>query len=85
MIPPQESKVMNSQEIWSPSKNTKIPEDMERAEYWADLLCKVADKHDVYDFARSNLDRNNQNAIREKKARKILKEAVKRYEEIYRH
>jgi hypothetical protein len=74
---------MKLHETLSPGKHPYIPGEMERARYWADLLHNVIDKSDVYDFAKSNLDSSNQNAIRKGKPKKILEEAIKRYEEIY--
>jgi hypothetical protein len=61
-----------------------IPDEMQRAKYWADLLYNALDKYDVYLLAKNNLDSTNQNAIKQAKAKKILAEAIKRYEEIYR-
>lgn len=61
-----------------------IPDEMQRAKYWADLLHKAIDKYDVYLLAKKNLDITNQHAIKQAKAKKILEEAIQRYEEIYR-
>lgn len=58
-------------------------DEMQKATYWADLLYKAIDKYDVYLLAKKNLDVTNQNAIKQAKAKKILAEAIKRYEEIY--
>jgi hypothetical protein len=74
---------MKTYEILFPGSHGEFPDEMERARYWADLLNKVIDKHDVYVFAKSNLDSNNLNSIRKYRAKKVLEEAVKRYEEIY--
>ncbi len=60
-----------------------IPGEMQRAKYWADLLHKAIDKYDVYLLAKNNLDITNQHAIKQAKAKTILEEAIKRYEEIY--
>lgn len=67
-----------------PGKAEAIPGEMERAKYWADLLYKAVDKYDIYVLAKYNLDSNNRNAIKQEKARKILEEAIKRYEEVYK-
>jgi hypothetical protein len=74
---------MEPHEILSPGKNPNIPNEMERAKYWADLLYRAADKYDIYILARSNLDSTNKNAIKQEKAKKILEEAIRKYEEIY--
>jgi hypothetical protein len=36
-------------------------------------------------MAKYNLDSRNKNAIKEEKARRILEEAIERYEEIFKH
>jgi hypothetical protein len=64
---------MKPHETLSPGKISDIPDEMERARYWADLLYKVVDKRDIYDFAKSNLDCNNQNAIKKNRRKRYLK------------
>ena len=76
---------MKSQEISPPVKYPRIPDEMERANYWADLLDKAADKYDIYTLAKRNLDSTNNNSIKKEKAKKVLEAAIKRYEEIYHH
>jgi|WetSurMetagenome_2_1015567.scaffolds.fasta_scaffold1341054_1 hypothetical protein len=74
---------MESNEISPPAKHPLIPDEMKRAKYWANLLDKATDKYDIYILAKSNLDSTNKNSIKREKAKKILEEAIKRYEEIY--
>jgi len=63
--------------------NNAIPDEMERAKYWADLLNKAIYKYDVYLLAKNNLKSSNKNALKQPKAKRILAEAIKRYEEIH--
>ena len=84
MLPEQLSVFMKLHGTLSPGKAEAIPGEMERAKYWADLLYKAVDKYDIYVLAKYNLDSNNRNAIKQEKARKILEEAIKRYEEVYK-
>jgi hypothetical protein len=44
---------------------------------------RAADKYDIYMLAKDNLDSTNKNAIKQEKAKKILEEAIERYEELY--
>ena len=74
---------MKPHEALSPGQDPYIPGEMERARYWADLLYKAVDKYDIYILAKYNLDSTNHNSIRQEKAKRILEEAIKRYEEIY--
>jgi hypothetical protein len=84
MLPEQLSVFMKLDGTLSQGKTEAIPSEMERAKYWADLLYKAVDKYDIYVLAKYNLDSNNRNAIKQEKARKILEEAIKRYEEVYK-
>jgi len=74
---------MEYNEISPPGKQPLIPDELKRAKYWSDLLDKAAHKYDIYILAKRNLDRANKNSIKQEKAKKILEEAIKRYEEIY--
>ena len=76
---------MSSPENLSQGKSVIIPDEMHRAKYWCDLLYKAVDKNDIYILAKYNLDSRNKNAIKEEKARKMLEEAIERYEEIFQH
>ncbi len=67
----------------SEDSGSAIPDEMQRAKYWADLLYNAIDKRDVYLLAKNNLDITNQNAIKQAKAKRILEEAIQRYEEIH--
>ena len=64
-------------------KQPYIPDEMRRAKYWANLLDKATDKYDIYLLAKSNLESTNKNSIKQERAKKILEEAIERYEEIY--
>ena len=66
-------------------RDCTIPDEMQRAKYWADLLYNAIDKRDVYLLAKNNLDITNQNSIKQPKAKRILEKAIKQYEEIYNH
>ena len=74
---------MEQHEISPPDKQSHIPDEMKRAKYWANLLDKAAYKNNIYLLAKENLDSANKNSIKQDKAKKILAEAIKRYEEIY--
>ncbi len=76
---------MSSHDNLSHGKSVIIPDEMKRAKYWADLLNKAVYKHDIYTMAKYNLDNRNKNALKEEKAKRILEEAIERYEEIFRH
>jgi hypothetical protein len=84
MLPQLEKKFMRPNKNLSIEENAAIPDEMERAKYWTDLLYKAVDKYDIYILAKHNLDSTNRNSIKQEKARKILEEAIKRYEEIYK-
>ena len=64
-------------------RDCTIPDEMQRAKYWADLLYNAIDKRDVYRLAKNNLDITNQNSIKQPKAKRILEKAIQQYEEIY--
>jgi hypothetical protein len=66
-------------------KDSTIPDEMQRAKYWADLLYNAIDKKDVYILAKNNLDITNHNSIKQPKAKRILEKAIRQYEEIYNH
>jgi hypothetical protein len=74
---------MKPRDILPPEKHLHIPDELKRAKYWADLLDKASEKYDIYILAKRNLDRNNKNSIKQEKAKKILEEAIRRYEEVY--
>ncbi len=74
---------MKPKEAPSQRKKDNILDEMERAKYWATLLHDAISKHDIYVFAKYNLDSNNKNSIKQEKAKKILEDAIKGYEEIY--
>ncbi len=76
---------MRPHESLSRGKRGNIPDEMQRAKYWADLLCKAVYKYDIYILAKYNLDSRNENAIKDEKARRMLEEAILRYEEIFKH
>ena len=74
---------MEPNETSLPRKQHYIPDEMKRAKYWANLLDKATDKYDIYLLAKSNLESANKNSIKQERAKKILEEAIKRYEKIY--
>ena len=69
----------------SADDGSAIPDEMQRAKYWADLLYNAIDKRDVCLLAKKNLDITNQNSIKQPKAKRILEKVIKQYEEIYNH
>ncbi len=83
MFPQQPSIFMKPHRTTTQGMVGTIPDEMERAKYWANLLHKAVDKYDIYVLAKYNLDSKNKNAIKQGKPKKILEEAIKRYEEIY--
>jgi hypothetical protein len=74
---------MKPRKAWRDDNSENIPDEMERAKYWANLLHKAVDKHDIYHIAKHNLNNNNENGLKQDKAIKILEAALKRYEAIY--
>jgi hypothetical protein len=83
MFPQQEKRSMKPHMNLKKERNAAIPCEMERAKYWADLLYRTVDKYDIYIIAKYNLYNTNKNSIKQENAKKILEDAIKRYEEIY--
>jgi hypothetical protein len=77
------SKSMETNPNTSQKKHPPIPDELKRAKYWANLLAKAIDKHEIYIIAKRNLDDTNNNSIKQEKAKKILEKAIKKYEDIY--
>lgn len=61
MFSQPENRFMQPQQNLSKKKNATIPDEVERAKYWADLLYEAPYKYDIYIIAKNNLDNTNKN------------------------